>query len=111
MRSYRLESMRGGWFVGQFEPTVLSTSEFEVAIKQYPAGAREEAHVHRVATELTAIVSGRAMLNDTAFGPGDIVEVLPGEAVAFEALTEVTTVVVKVPSVPGDKYVVSKDPV
>jgi hypothetical protein len=102
--------MRGGWFVGNFEPAVLSSLEFEVGIKQYSAGAKEDAHVHRIATELTAIVCGRALFNETEFGAGDIVEILPGEAVSFEALTEVTTVVVKVPSLPGDKYFVAKDP-
>jgi len=100
--------MRGGWFVGQFEPTVLPSSEFEVAIKHYSAGAKEEAHVHRVAIELTAIVSGEVLLNGTKLGPGDIAEITPGEAASFEALTDVTTVVVKTPSVPGDKYFVSE---
>ncbi|HJW92579.1 MAG TPA: hypothetical protein VJ901_03075 [Thermoanaerobaculia bacterium] len=106
MKVHRLESMRGGWFVGQFEPTVLASSDFEVAIKSYKAGTKEDAHVHRVATELTAIVTGEAKLNDFQLGPGDIIEIPPGEAAAFEALTDVTTVVVKVPSVPGDKYFV-----
>ncbi len=104
MKFHRLESMRGGWFVGQFEPTIFATSDFEVAIKSYSAGTREEAHIHRVAVELTAIVSGEALLNDSKLGPGDIVEISPGEAASFEALTDVTTVVVKVPSVAGDKY-------
>ena len=49
----------------------------------------------------TALGRVSAMLN---FGAGDIVEIAPGEAASFEALTDVTTVVVKVPSVPGDKY-------
>ena len=106
MKLHRLESMRGGWFVGQFEPTVLASSEFEVAIKHYTAGTKEDAHVHRVAVELTAIVTGDARLNDLTLGAGDIVEIAPGEAASFEALTDVTTVVVKAPSVPGDKYFV-----
>jgi len=37
-------------------------------------------------------------------GPGEIVKLEPGEAADFTPLTEVTTVVVKLPCVRGDKY-------
>ena len=38
------------------------------------------------------------------FASGDIVKLPPGEATGFKAITDVTTVVVKLPSVIGDKY-------
>jgi hypothetical protein len=41
---------------------------------------------------------------DRRLGPGDIIKLSPGEASAFSAITDVTTVVVKLPSVTGDKY-------
>jgi hypothetical protein len=41
MRTYSLADMKGGWFVGDFSPTVLRTPDFEVAVKEYAAGARE----------------------------------------------------------------------
>ena len=43
-------------------------------------------------------------MNDAHYGPGDIIMIEPGEATDFEALSDVTTVVVKTPSVAGDKY-------
>ena len=66
-----------------------------MAIKYYQAGDREPAHVHRVATELTAIVQGRVRMFDQEFQTGDIITVEPGDATSFEALTHVITVVVK----------------
>ncbi len=93
-----------GWFVGDFAPVAFRTPGVEVGVKAYQAGDREVAHLHKVATELTLIVSGRAVMCGREWGPGDIVTVEPGEVTAFEALTDVTTVVVKLPSVSGDKY-------
>jgi len=98
--------MVGGWMVGDFEPTCIRTTACEVACKHYQAGAAEAAHVHRVATELTLIASGRVTMNGRTYVAGDIVILEPGEATDFKALEPSTTVVVKMPSVAGDKYLV-----
>jgi hypothetical protein len=99
-----LEDMVGGWIVGNFEPTCLRTTACEVACKHYEAGASEAAHVHRIATELTLVATGRVSMNGRTFTAGDIIVLEPGEATDFRALERATTVVVKMPSVTGDKY-------
>ena len=104
MNTRRLDEMVGGWMVGDFEPSCYRTTACEVACKHYQAGDREPAHVHRIASELTLIVAGDVRMNGRQFTAGDIVRLEPGEATDFEALTAVTTVVVKLPSVRGDKY-------
>ena len=63
--------------------------------------------MHRVATELTLIAKGRVTMNGRVFSEGDIIILEPGEATDFIALEPSTTVVVKMPSVAGDKYLVS----
>ena len=98
--------MFGGWFVGNFSPTALKTRDCEVAIKYYSVGEREDAHYHRVATEVTAIVTGRVRMMGREWAEGDIIVLDPSEATSFEALTDATTVVVKLPSVGGDKFLV-----
>jgi hypothetical protein len=104
MTLHRLEDMVGGWMVGDFAPSCIRTTSCEIACKHYPAGAAEAAHVHRIATELTLIAWGRARMNDRILTAGDIVVLAPGEAADFEAFEATTTVVVKMPSVVGDKY-------
>ena len=103
----RLADMVGGWMVGDFEPSCLRTPACEVACKDYAAGSTEAAHIHRIATEITLIVSGRVEMNGRTFGAGDIVMLAPGEAADFRAIEATTTVVIKTPSVPGDKYLVT----
>ena len=84
MRVFKLEEMVKGWFVGNFAPTVLRTSAVEVAIKEYAQGSFETMHYHKIATEITAIINGRAKLNGLELNPGDIVVLEPGEPAAFE---------------------------
>jgi hypothetical protein len=104
MEHKKLNQMIKGWFVGGFEPSAFSTSECEVGIKQYRAGDSEEAHYHKVATEITVILNGKARMLDQVWEDGDIITLSPGELTDFKAITDVVTVVVKVPSVQGDKY-------
>jgi quercetin dioxygenase-like cupin family protein len=99
-----LADMTKGWFVGDFAPTALRTTAAEVAVKAYRAGDREDRHHHKVATEITLILSGEVRMNGTTYRGGDIVRIEPGESTDFEAVTDTTTVVVKVPSAAGDKY-------
>jgi quercetin dioxygenase-like cupin family protein len=101
----RLSDMVRGWFVGDFEPSLLRTSGVEVAVQSYPAGSREAWHVHKIATEITVIVRGRARMNGREFAEGDMVLIQPGYGTDFEALEDTTTAVVKLPSVRGDKYI------
>jgi quercetin dioxygenase-like cupin family protein len=102
-----LSTMTGGWFVGAFAPVVLHTDACEVACKRYQAGAVEPRHVHRIATEVTLIVSGRVVMNGTELTAGQIIRLEPGEPADFAALDDTVTVVVKTPSVAGDKYVIA----
>ena len=104
MQVKNLSQMNGGWFVGNFEPTCLALAECEVAVKRYAAGETEPRHVHLIAVELTLVLSGRVMLNNTELGPGDIACLSPGEPASFSAIEDAVTVVVKSPSAPSDKH-------
>ena len=104
MRVFKLADMVSGWFVGNFSPTALSTAAAEVGVKTYRAGDAEAGHVHRIATELTLVLAGEVEMNGRRFGAGDIAVLAPGEPGTFRAISDTTTVVVKLPSAPGDKY-------
>ncbi len=110
LERHALNSFTKGWFVGDFSPTLLASDAVEVAVKEYAAGEREDSHHHKVATELTVVVSGRVRMSGEEIGPGEIVKIAPGQSTDFEALTAATTVVVKLPCVRGDKYVDEASP-
>ncbi|OGR64997.1 MAG: hypothetical protein A2X31_07500 [Elusimicrobia bacterium GWB2_63_22] len=104
MKTGKLAEMKGGWFVGDFDPVCLKAKEAEAACKYYKAGDKEGKHVHRIATEVTVIASGKVKMNGHLLGAGDIIVLSPGEASDFQAIEDTITMVVKFPSVMGDKY-------
>ena len=59
MNLNKLDKMIKGWVVGNFNPSVYKTDNFEVAIKKYDTGDYEQRHFHKVATEITVISKGK----------------------------------------------------
>ncbi len=106
MNTAKLSDMVKGWFVGGFEPTAFSTEACEVGVKYYKAGDSEAAHYHKIATEITVLLSGSVSMRDQTWSAGDIIVLAPGDVTSFEALTDACTVVVKIPGALNDKYVV-----
>lgn len=105
MKTARIDEMIKGWFIGNFEPSLLKTNAVEVALKRYKKGDYEGAHYHKIATEFTVIVSGRARMNGIEYREGDIIVIEPNDSTDFEALEDNTVnVVVKIPGANNDKY-------
>jgi quercetin dioxygenase-like cupin family protein len=104
MKIDRLENMKKGWFVGNFEPSLYKTEDVEVAIKRYKAGDHEDRHFHKIATEITIIISGEVEINKHRYKKGDMIVVEPSESVDFKAIADAITAVVKIPGALDDKY-------
>jgi len=104
MKKIFLKDFKRGWLVGDFEPSVFSTNKIEVAIQNYEAGHEEPNHYHKIATEITFMVSGSAFCNDLLIENGEGVIIEPNQPNIFRAKTNCTTLVIKFPSVPSDKY-------
>lgn len=106
---FHLNNMVKGWFTGNFTPSALQTSAVEVGIKKYKKGDYEARHHHKIATEATVIVTGSVKMNNAVYNEGDIIVIQPNYATDFEALTDTTTVVVKLPGANNDKYINGND--
>ena len=109
MKVASLNDMVKGWFVGNFEPTLYRTNDCEVAVKTYKKGEKEEAHYHKIATEITVIAKGRVRMFGNIYNEGDIVVVDPGDATDFEAIEDTMNIVVKIPGANNDKYLVKEE--
>ena len=104
MKVDNLNNMIKGWFVGAFDPTLIHTNDVEVAVKEYKKGEAERKHYHKIATEITVIVSGRVRMNGVEYTKGDIIVIEPYESTDFEALEDTVNTVVKFPGATNDKY-------
>ena len=108
MKKENIENMVRGWFIGPFEPSVFHSSNMEVAVKYYQAGDQEDAHYHKIATEITVVVSGTVKMSGQHYFRGDIITIEPGQVTDFYAVEDSITTVVKIPGVTDDKYSAEK---
>lgn len=104
MNKLNLSNFIKGWFIGNFVPSIITTNDFEIAVKRYKAGDKEESHHHKIATEITVIVSGAVKMNDKEYYADDIIVIQPNESTDFYCVTDAVTVVVKYPGANNDKY-------
>lgn len=104
MKTYKLDKFTRGWIIGDFDPSLIRTKDFEVMIRHYKKGDSEAAHYHKVADEITVVVYGKCKINGKIFKKGDIIWHEPGGVGDFEVLEDTGNVCIKIPSVIGDKY-------
>jgi hypothetical protein len=107
MKQSRLsESGDRGWFIGQFERAVFKTNACEVAYQFNHKGEKSSPHTHKIATEINLITSGCVSINGRLFTQGDIVIMEPNDICTCKYYEDTHTVVVKVPGVLNDKYLI-----
>jgi len=108
MKTSKLDSMVRGWFIGDFEPSILKIKNFEVGILDFKKGQKKPPHYHKISTEYNVLLSGRFTTNGIDFQEGDIFIVHPYETVDPVFHTDCKILCVKVPSAPDDKYEADK---
>lgn len=100
-----ISKFKNGWFVGNFEPSVLKSEAVEVAFHEYPAGHKGDGHYHNIATEINLIIEGKVGFpSSVILSAGAIWIVKPGEISDAIFLEDTKLIVIKAPSVPGDKH-------
>lgn len=97
-------SMHRGWFIGNFEPSVFKTEQFEIGVLKHQAGEHWPAHYHKEAIEINYLISGSMTVQGILLQSGDIFIIDKGEIADPVFHTDCTVVVVKMPSIPSDKY-------
>ena len=104
VKQSRIESMTRGWLIGDFTPSILKTSQFEVGYLSHKKGEIWPAHVHNDANEYNVLIRGRMQVNNEIIEQGTIFIIQKGmltKAVFFE---DCEVLCIKCPSKPSDKY-------
>ena len=98
----RLEAMIGGWLIGDFTPSILRTSAFEVAyIKR---GINSVCpHIHNLIDEYNIVIKGSFKINNEILSQGDIFIIKKGMLTSSIFFEDTEILCIKVPSVPSDK--------
>ena len=101
-----METMMGGWFIGNFEPSAYKTDQFEVCYKHHLKGEKWETHYHKEGTEINDLVNGKMIIQNKELNTGDIFILKPYEIADPIFIEDCTVLIVKTPSVSGDKYII-----
>lgn len=108
MKIYKETSMHRGWFIGNFEPSVLKTPEFEIGVLRHKKDEYWQAHYHKESVEYNYLIEGSMIIQGQQLEPGDIFVLDKYEVADPIFVTDCTVVVVKTPSNPKDKYMVEQ---
>ena len=104
MKVFNIKDMKGGWFIGNFEPSILKTDNFEVGHHAHKKGASTHNHYHKSSTEINVIVKGKMVVNGEVLTAGDIFVFEPYVVSESEFLEDTDLIVVRDSSNPNDKY-------
>lgn len=102
-----IKNMKGGWFVGDFEPTSYKTSDFEVSYKIHPKNEQWDIHYHHTVTEINLIIHGKMSIQGKELTKGDIFILEPYEIADPIFLEDTEIICVKTKSI-NDKISVIK---
>jgi len=104
MKVLKIKNYKGGWFIGDFKPSILKTDQFEVCYKFHPKGEKWPKHYHKIATEYNYLIRGRMKIKRKILKKGDIFIIYPNEIVDPVFMEDCEVLIVKTPSIKGDKY-------
>jgi len=104
MEVTRIENYKGGWFIGNFDPSAYKTGDFEVCYKSHMAGEKWPVHYHRESDEINLLLKGRMIVQGRELRQGDIFLIKKYEVADPIFIEDCEVLIVKTPSRPGDKY-------
>ena len=108
LTSHDISDFKGGWFIGDFNPSLLKTKDFEVSVKTHPKREIWDKHYHKIATEYNYVMEGAVEIDGVIYKKGDLFVIHPEFVVDPNFLEDCSIMWVKTPSVVGDKYVVKR---
>jgi len=104
MKIDKIKDFQGGWFIGNFEPSIYKTNLFEVCYKQHFKNEKWPKHYHKKATEINYLINGSMTIQGIQLNKGDIFTIYPNEIADPIFLEDCELIVIKMPSIKDDKY-------
>lgn len=106
MKTAQIKDMHRGWFIGDFDPAVLKTNQFEVGVLTHKKNEQWPKHYHKEATEYNVLLSGSMTICGQHIEAGTIFTLDPKEVADPTFHEDCQVLCIKTPSVKDDKYIV-----
>lgn len=108
MKRKKLNDFVRGWFIGNFEPSLLKTEDFEVGIRCFKKGEKADAHYHKQGREYNCLISGKMTMHGEEINAGELYVIEPWEVANPVFLEDCMVMAIKIPGAPNDKFVVKE---
>lgn len=100
-----ISKFKGGWYIGNFTPSLYINKNFEVCLKTHHKKEKIAVHYHKRATEINLVIKGRMFVNQKLLKKGDIFILKKKEIVHAKCIsTTAQIIVIKFPSNSRDKF-------
>lgn len=95
-----------GWLIGNFEPSIKKTTEFEVGILSHKKNEKWGFHYHKESIETNILLEGKMLINGKLLNAGDLFIFNKNMIACPIFLEDCKLICIKTPSVPCDKYII-----
>jgi quercetin dioxygenase-like cupin family protein len=96
---------KGGWFIGNFEPSVIKTDLFEISYKTHNKDEFWPKHHHKKSDEINYLIRGKMKINNVIIEEGKIFVIEKNESIKPIFLENCEMIVIKIPSTINDKHI------
>jgi dTDP-glucose pyrophosphorylase len=104
--TYNLNEFIRGWFIGDFDKCIKRVKEYEIGLLKHARDEKWRFHYHKVSTEFNFLLTGKMLLNGVLMEENTLFILKPNQIACPIFLTDCEILCIKIPSVPGDKYLI-----
>lgn len=102
-QDYDLYNYKAGWIIGDFEPSIIKTKDFEVGILTHNKNEKWDYHYHVYLDEINILLEGNMLLNEIVINKNQLFYI-PKKQIASPIFLENCKILcIKTPSIIGDK--------
>lgn len=104
MLIHNINDFKNGWIVGDFDPSLFKSKNFECGIKYIESGYVNPSHYHSESIEINVVISGIVKFNNKIYEKNSIVIIEKNECSLFECIESCVLVVIRDNSSKFDKH-------
>lgn len=104
MKIDNIKNFKGGWLVGNFQPSLFQTETNDIGVLFLKVGESGDGHYHLNHTEYNVVLSGKAIVDGNELSSGDIFVYEMGDKSYVTYLEDTILLVIKDPATKNDKH-------
>jgi len=95
-----------GWIIGDFEPCIKRTNEYEIGILSHKKGEKWGFHYHAETKEINILIQGKMRINNVLVEENTIFIFERNMISCPLFLEDCVVICIKLPSLPNDKVII-----